>query len=890
MRHVVLRSPRLFMNRRRLKLASLAIFTLMVATLAHAGLNAGAQAWLTWSASGVQSNLTTPSVSSNLYIRVSGAHSFKGAEADLVWNPPGDGEACAVHTNTLYRTGTNCTYLNRGVTVPVVAEDIPGHLHVSWANTLADTLCADGGNIAVLQFEYDGCEDAAGCIALRSLTLLDGNNAQDVVDSLGSTATILDGTAYCDTLSLGAANSPPSIADVPTQQATPGEALTFTGNASDPEGGTVSWTGENLPPGASLDPATGRFAWTPTAAQVGDYSGVTLTATDPLGAAASTDFAIAVHAPGDTTTMTEVLALEVPTASVAVEAADPNVSYDHSDPTVHPAVVAENKISNAGEPIDAELAVARAIPGGQQYALVAQNSAYELYLPPSLTRDARSSGQLAEWGTSGSGGPSDPRCFFDAYCNTWVIVWMETDDTHYSVMHALISKNADPTVTDTRSARSVWTHVFWDARYDVLQGQDKAEWADFPQVGQDAYSIYVSASMHGFKDAQGHVGPFMEMKLWALDKDLLYRSSPDTVHCVSQLYRSIAGDLWPSTMTPVIEQEQKTCEYTLAVTQGLGLTLDIGMLTLSGGSLLYQQTSRGISRTEPTGCASQPPLDDGTTVGIDYAGALFGANVFSRDVRGPGGTLTTKICGVLTDKDVSTGLSRGRVFVVRASDMTILEDVATPTGPGEYGYCPAAMLTADDQLLVTYNKSSATTLRPSLYVAVKQSGQTAFSDGALTVHQGLKGYRAGIASGSTCARWGDYSAMCVDSDGVPWLLGAASSDVFESQPDTWIAEVQAPVGVGAPVAGPPGAPIVVTGAPDTRPRLALVALLGTGVKAEVFNVAGRCVRHLVLSGKAGAEYTWDEKDDTGERVNGGLYFVRLEGGGPKAVARMVIVR
>ena len=86
-----------------------ALFCLMAAaTPAAAGLNAGAQAWLSWSATGIQSDLAAPGASNNLYVRVANASSFKGGELDLTWNPIGDGESCAAHTGSQFKTSTGC--------------------------------------------------------------------------------------------------------------------------------------------------------------------------------------------------------------------------------------------------------------------------------------------------------------------------------------------------------------------------------------------------------------------------------------------------------------------------------------------------------------------------------------------------------------------------------------------------------------------------------------------------------------------------------------------------------------------------------------------------------------------------------------------------------------
>jgi hypothetical protein len=64
--------------------------------------------------------------------------------------------------------------------------------------------------------------------------------------------------------------------------------------ASDPDGDPLIFSSPNLPPGATLNPQTGEFAWTPELTQAGVYA-VTFVVTDPGGASDSKGINISVQ-------------------------------------------------------------------------------------------------------------------------------------------------------------------------------------------------------------------------------------------------------------------------------------------------------------------------------------------------------------------------------------------------------------------------------------------------------------------------------------------------------------------------------------------------------------------------------------------------------------------
>ena len=71
------------------------------------------------------------------------------------------------------------------------------------------------------------------------------------------------------------------------------QPLQFTVAAFDPNRAPITYSASPLPDGASLDPVTGQFAWTPTGAQIGSYD-ITITATDDQGKSTATSTTIDV--------------------------------------------------------------------------------------------------------------------------------------------------------------------------------------------------------------------------------------------------------------------------------------------------------------------------------------------------------------------------------------------------------------------------------------------------------------------------------------------------------------------------------------------------------------------------------------------------------------------
>jgi hypothetical protein len=75
------------------------------------------------------------------------------------------------------------------------------------------------------------------------------------------------------TIELISSNNPPVFEGIPSQQVNEGQPLTpFTISATDPDGDTLTYSAISLPTGATFDPATRIFSWTPGFDQSGNFT------------------------------------------------------------------------------------------------------------------------------------------------------------------------------------------------------------------------------------------------------------------------------------------------------------------------------------------------------------------------------------------------------------------------------------------------------------------------------------------------------------------------------------------------------------------------------------------------------------------------------------------
>ena len=127
----------------------------------------------------------------------------------------------------------------------------------------------------------------------------------------------------------------------------------------------------------------------------------------------------------------------------------------------------------------------------------------------------------------------------------------------------------------------------------------------------------------------------------------------------------------------------------------------------------------------------------------------------------------------------------------------------------------------------------------------------------------------------------------------PWLINSHSNafDLGITQQVAQPVWTNGLVGVEADV---PGALRTLRVAPNPAPgavRLAFELAAAGTVRAAVYDVAGREVAALADARMAAGshELAWDGRDAAGQRVTGGIYFVRLTGADRSTGTRVVML-
>jgi hypothetical protein len=94
----------------------------------------------------------------------------------------------------------------------------------------------------------------------------------------------------------GGANGAPTIQGTPTSTVLVGQAYSFQPSINDPNGDTLTITAQNVPGWANFNAQNGRISGTPTSADIGSYSNITIRVSDGTNTATLGPFSITVSA------------------------------------------------------------------------------------------------------------------------------------------------------------------------------------------------------------------------------------------------------------------------------------------------------------------------------------------------------------------------------------------------------------------------------------------------------------------------------------------------------------------------------------------------------------------------------------------------------------------
>ncbi|HEV8361455.1 MAG TPA: PKD domain-containing protein [Candidatus Thermoplasmatota archaeon] len=216
-----------------------------------------------------------------------GASSLLAVSGTEAWSATWDLAGVAAGAHTLYARAVDGASVSPassvGVTVTQTLEPRVGSVQVqvvpsgslpsSQGWSPADDYDTDSGAWA---FEWDTLPRTNGVYDVHARLLGDGvEEAHDV-----ATAEVKNTRA-------------PVLAPIGPKSVNENELLTFTVSATDPDGDALTFSATGLPAGATFDPATRTFSWTPDYTQAGSYV-VRFTVTDSQGDSDFEDVAITV--------------------------------------------------------------------------------------------------------------------------------------------------------------------------------------------------------------------------------------------------------------------------------------------------------------------------------------------------------------------------------------------------------------------------------------------------------------------------------------------------------------------------------------------------------------------------------------------------------------------
>ncbi len=436
--------------------------------------------------------------------------------------------------------------------------------------------------------------------------------------------------------------------------------------------------------------------------------------------------------------------------------------------------------SGGNIPPDPELAV------GPDHVIAVVNVALEIY-----DKTGTSLAGPITFASFMSSNPSctgvfDPNALYDESADRYILA-IDAEGTDYCIA---VSQTGDPT--------GVW-NIY------AFQTGSASLFFDYPHAGVGRTAIYMGGNIFS-----NSTGQFVDSRVWAFDKAAMYSgqsassvmknlgSNEDTPQPIK--LHGWNHNTWPTSGPHYIitETGYNGANHTL-----WAWTDPFGANTLTAVGSINLNTATGVTAGMPVASVQS---GGGTLDGGDWRPLDFEYR------NGYGWTTMTIACNP----------GSGTVNCVRWAQINLTNATVVQSGVlssnGAYRYHPDLAVNACNDMAIGYTKSSS-----SMFPAVFATGRLSTDPaGTLQAETQLKAGEIAYTSFETTTprRWGDYTGMTIDPDGVTfWYLGEYSKDTGTTQGrwGTYIAAMT--LGTCNPTSPTPTSTPVATATPGATPTV-----------------------------------------------------------------------
>jgi hypothetical protein len=323
----------------------------------------------------------------------------------------------------------------------------------------------------------------------------------------------------------------------------------------------------------------------------------------------------------------------------------------------------------------------------------------------------------------------DPKVAYDVLRNRFIMLWdFEDESPNVSAYYVAVSKTSDPT--------NGWYIYSFDMTLDG--GTPTNNWSDFPGLGFDDNSLYMTGNMYNFPTDSGS---FHYVKTRVVDKNAMYNGDP--VFYVDILNTPGGGSHF--TMKPAFSLSSTSTEYLYVTPSGGGNTFQVYRITGGPSSPVLEQIAT-------LGMALHGAPPDG--VQKDCPGTPINSNdCRAQDPVWRNGFLHAVTCGGVT---IGGGSVAAIIYnKVNTGDLTMATNEVFGAANTFYMF-PAVTVDAAGSAYFSFSRSSATEFASAWFTG-KRPSEANIEPSAL-----LKSGNATYWCTQTGQRWGDYHGISID--------------------------------------------------------------------------------------------------------------------------------